>query len=349
MAEPGSLPSAGDPQLGMEYEVTLGHIVPGGYVLAFIEGRTIFVRHGIPGERVRICVREVHKRFVRADVVAILQASEYRVEPPCRYAGECGGCDFQHIDLAHQRELKSDMLNDALRRQGGIERVVPVEQVPGAPDGLHWRTRVRWQTDSKGNRGFYRYRSHDVVAVDECLTMAPGAQDGDGPFSQVHVGISELLQHVVIDWANPREGEHWWDLFGGAGLFAQALAQRGAAVDVVDSSADAISALDRRRLAGVRGWHSSVRDWLPTQGDVDGIVADPPRAGIGAELIGSLATRRARMIIMVSCHPVTLARDLAALHANGYQLTAMRAFDAFPMTKHIEVIAALVPQRQRID
>jgi len=336
------VPASGDFHVGEELDVELSHVVPGGHVLAHARGRTLFVRHGIPGERVRIVVTEVQKRAIRADVIAVHDPSPHRVDPPCRYAGQCGGCDWQHVELAHQRILKSQMLSDALRRQGRIDLHVPVEKVPGSDDGLRWRTRVRWQFDASGQRGFYRHRSHEVVPVDDCLITEVDAPDTAVAFSQVHRGIGPVLQATVVEFGTPKSGEHWWDLFGGNGLFAQALIDKGVRVDVIDTSVEAISAGIDHPL--ITGHCISAGEWVARRLPVDGVVVDPPRAGLGTDLIRGITRMQPRIVVMVSCDPVTFARDLSEFAKCGYVLRAIRAFDAFPMTKHVEIVAALIPQ-----
>jgi tRNA/tmRNA/rRNA uracil-C5-methylase (TrmA/RlmC/RlmD family) len=91
-------------------ELEVGNIAGGGGCVARApDGRVVFVRHSLPGERVMATVTSTTTSFLRADATAILRASEDRVTPPCTYAGpgRCGGCDFQHMALAAQRRLKA--------------------------------------------------------------------------------------------------------------------------------------------------------------------------------------------------------------------------------------------------
>ena len=135
------------------------------------DGRVVFVRHGLPGERVRAVVTSETAHFLRADAVAVLQASADRVEPPCPYAGpgRCGGCDFQHVALPAQRLLKAQLVEEQLRRVAKVERSVVVEAVAGDVDGLRWRTRIQLAVDSCGVAGFRRHRSHEIEPVEGCL------------------------------------------------------------------------------------------------------------------------------------------------------------------------------------
>jgi tRNA/tmRNA/rRNA uracil-C5-methylase (TrmA/RlmC/RlmD family) len=158
--------------VGTSVTVDVGPVAHGGHCVARHEGRVVFVRHALPGERVRAVVTEGHESssFWRADAVEVLSASPDRVEPPCPWAGpgRCGGCDWQHASLPAQRALKAAVVREQLSRLAGLEREVVVEDVPGAPDGLGWRTRVRYAVDATGRAGLRAHRSHEVVAIDRC-------------------------------------------------------------------------------------------------------------------------------------------------------------------------------------
>ena len=138
-------------------------------------GRVVFVRHALPGERVRARVTEATASFARAEAVEVLRASPDRVAPRCPHArpGGCGGCDWQHADLAAQRRLKAEVVRDQLRRIAGLDREVTVEPVAGDDDGLGWRTRVRFSVGPGGTAGLLAHRSHDVVEVGDCPIAHP--------------------------------------------------------------------------------------------------------------------------------------------------------------------------------
>ena len=129
--------------VGDRIEVEVGNIAHGGHFIAKHNGQVIFVRHGITGEKVLIEITATSSKVVRADVVEVVEASPARVTPPCKYAhpGGCGGCDFQHIDVAFQRELKRRVVIEQFSRLGGLEVELDVKAVE-PNSGLHWRTRI---------------------------------------------------------------------------------------------------------------------------------------------------------------------------------------------------------------
>nr|MDP9102274.1 TRAM domain-containing protein [Actinomycetota bacterium] len=158
-------------------ELEVGTPAAGGACVARApDGRVVFVRHSLPGERVRASVTATTSSFLRADAVEVLSASPDRVPPPCPYAGpgRCGGCDFQHVAVPAQRALKATLVADQLRHLARIDRPVTVEEVPGAPLGLGWRTRVQFAVDAQGRAGLHRHRSHDLEHVTSCLIAAAG-------------------------------------------------------------------------------------------------------------------------------------------------------------------------------
>lgn len=158
--------------IGTRLRLEVGDIAHGGHAVARHEGQVVFVRHALPGEVVEAVVTKGKEgdRFVFADAVAVLDPSEHRVTPPCPVAGPggCGGCDFQHADIAYQRTLKSRVVAEQLYRLAGIERDVTVEAVPGDQGGLRWRTRMEFATDRDGRAGLRRFHSREVVPLADC-------------------------------------------------------------------------------------------------------------------------------------------------------------------------------------
>jgi tRNA/tmRNA/rRNA uracil-C5-methylase (TrmA/RlmC/RlmD family) len=191
-------------------------------------------------------------------------------------------------------------------------------------------------------------------------------------FWQVHPGAARTFVEAVMGAAQVRPGERALDLYAGVGLFASALALAvGPTGQVVAVESDPEAAdLARENLAdhstvavltarvddafgvarpsrrgsakqrGSRPRKASRSTLMPTAADV--VVLDPPRTGAGRGVCGEIAALRPRVVVYVACDPAALARDTAYLADLGYRLDGLRAFDAFPMTHHVECVASFV-------
>jgi tRNA/tmRNA/rRNA uracil-C5-methylase (TrmA/RlmC/RlmD family) len=165
-------------------------------------------------------------------------------------------------------------------------------------------------------------------------------------FWQVHPAAADTLATAVLDLLDPQPGETAWDLYGGAGLFAAALASAGARVTLVESASGAADAArtnlaDLPRVEVVEAWVERVLPRLT--GPVDLVVLDPPRSGAGASVVRALVAAAPRAIAYVACDPAAFARDVRTFREAGWQLLALRAYDCFPMTHHIECVGLLTP------
>jgi tRNA/tmRNA/rRNA uracil-C5-methylase (TrmA/RlmC/RlmD family) len=401
--------------------VTVGPVAHGGHCVARHEGRVVFVRHTLPGERVLVRVTEDrHPGYCRADAIEVRTPAPGRVARPCPFSGpgRCGGCDWQHVAPDEQRRLKAAVVREQLARLAGLHDVaVTVEELPGGP--LRWRSRARFAVDRSGAPGLRRHRSHDVVVLDDCpITAGPAASavlghrwpgagavdvsmdatgavtttrldrrghpqatrvlppgsevpaeptaraerraggrdwevEGTG-FWQVHPAAADALVAAVESFAAVRTGDTVLDLYAGAGLFGGALAPavgRGGRVVCVEADAAACAAADANlaALPQAEVWQGEVdaeglADLIAELGEgPDVVVLDPPRAGAGPAVSTQIAATGARAVVYVACDPAALARDVAAFGQAGYRLAALRSFDAFPMTAHVECVALLEP------
>ncbi|WP_427915679.1 class I SAM-dependent RNA methyltransferase [Rhodococcus sp. KRD162] len=188
---------------GLLVEVELGAPGHGGFCVARHDGRVMFVRHGLPGERVLAKVTEDRgKSFCRADAVEILTPSKDRVEAVCPISGPGGSgcCDYSHASLEAGRAMKASVVAEQLRRVAGIEREVLVEELPGTGDGRGWRTRVRLAVDAGGRPGFHRYRSSSILTELGCPQMDSLAYEG---LSDTRWRAGSELQ-VVMDGSGER-------------------------------------------------------------------------------------------------------------------------------------------------
>ena len=171
-------------------------------------------------------------------------------------------------------------------------------------------------------------------------------------FLQINADMAGELIRLVGECAGNVRGEKVFDLYGGVGSYGAELARRGATCTTCDADVEAIrcgrQAARHAGLDGVRFVHSDVlrflRQGLEAGRSADVVVANPPRAGFGPGVAQALGSYRPRRVVVVSCDPATLARDLKELLGRGYRLERVIPVDLFPQSAQVEVVASLVGQ-----
>ena len=170
------------PAESSDYEtalLTLDRFGTLGDTVAEFEGREISVFGGIPGERV-VCrivrYRRRRKAVVSAMVMDVLEPSAHRVAPPCPYFGPCSGCQWQHIDYAHQLELKREAVKQAIDEYDSLSGAEVGGTMP-SEDVFGYRNHARFTVRRHGFLGFVNRITRRFVKIDECLLMAPGINE----------------------------------------------------------------------------------------------------------------------------------------------------------------------------
>ena len=152
----------------MEQDVTLTTLTYGGDAMGRLaDGRAVFVRLGLPGERVRIRLTDEKRGFARGELVEILEPSPRRTVPRCIHFGECGGCHYQHMPYEDQLRAKKEILRDQLTRIGRIADP-PVSETVASPSPWNYRNHVQFHLTEKGELGYVRAQVPSVFAVKEC-------------------------------------------------------------------------------------------------------------------------------------------------------------------------------------
>ncbi len=191
---------------------------------------------------------------------------------------------------------------------------------------------------------------------DWCAERIPGATtaaiDYAAAGERYHVGrrsffqVNRFLVDRLVETAVGGEsGNCALDLYAGVGLFTLPLARRFAQVDAVERGEGAACDLESnasRAGLKVTVHRADTESYLEAAGgEIDLVLADPPRAGLGRTAVARLLALRSRRMVIVSCDPATLARDLAALAGGGYRLSRLTMVDLFPRTCHMETVARL--------
>jgi tRNA/tmRNA/rRNA uracil-C5-methylase (TrmA/RlmC/RlmD family) len=271
------------PVPGDKLTLTVSDIAFGGEGVARHETFVVFVPFVAPGEVVEVEVTEVKKRFARARLRRVVTRSLERVEPLCRYYGDCGGCQYQHLNYATQLRLKQKQVAELFQRVGQFDPglVGPVVPCP-QPYGYRNRIMIRsqWDKFKQGlNIGFIRADSRLVVDVEECRIAEPALNE---QIRQVRNhppprgGIKVVLRIPPAGWEVPKDSffqnnffllpklieaaarllrqagtRHLVDLFCGVGFFSLELGDQVESFIGVELDGLAIQAA--RRNAAARG------------------------------------------------------------------------------------------------
>ena len=358
-------------------EVRIEKVAHGGHFIARNDGQVIFIRDTAPGELVEIEITSKAKGFLRANVLKVIEASPERISPPCPYAGKCGGCDFQHLNLPYQRVLKGEVIKEQFSRIAKMDVNVKVHEVSPT---TRYRTHIRGVANEAGEFGIYASRSHDIIPIKDCLIageelhvsdiaiekyepMEPvEVPEGDqirevkgkkllvkaGAFWQRHRSAPDVLTDVFLDLAKLKAGDHLLDLYGGVGLFTSVALEKigvGGRIDLIESSIPATESAREnfKSNLNVNVIREDVAKALKAIKRADVVVLDPPRAGAGAEVVDQLLRIAPSRIVYVACDPASLARDVQRFVANGWKLAQIDGYDLFPMTQHIETVCLLLP------
>jgi 23S rRNA (uracil1939-C5)-methyltransferase len=156
-------------------EVEIERILPGGVGLAHADGKTVLVSLAAPGDVVQVKVDREQGNVLFASIVAVVQPSPLRIDPPCPYFGRCGGCDFQQLTYEAQLAAKREIILDCLHRIARLD-IATVEVVPSSAE---WRYRLRatWQIDQDQQLiGYYERGSRRVCDVVDCAVLSPELQ-----------------------------------------------------------------------------------------------------------------------------------------------------------------------------
>ncbi len=402
--------------LGVEIGDTLtleaGEFDERGLAISDYDGAPVTIAGAIPGETVSVTVIKVYQDRVATRVDSVCEPSKNRVEPECRYFGECSGCQWQHIDYGRQLEIKHQIVKAALQPYEILCEIEVDETLP-SPTQFGYRNHARFTVGRGGENGvagFMNADSRRFVRIDECLIMDDrinetlaqlqgrldrmtqfsvrvGTNTGDAIIQPIlpaeiqdvpsgrqryveevqgakfqvaassffQVNTSQLAQIIdeIVGMLELDGTGTLVDLYCGVGTFARLLSPYVKRVIGIEESASAVA--DARVNCSDVGnvefveakAELAVQELAQTGLKIDFAIIDPPRIGCDPQALEALTVLSPRRIMMVSCNPITMARDLDALCATGFKLISVRPVDMFPQTRHVESLALLEATSQK--
>jgi len=200
------------PSLGANLTLTIDDVAFGGEGVGRCGEFVVFVPFVAQGEKVEVEMTEVKTRFGRARLLQVLEPSLDRVVPACRYFGDCGGCQYQHIAYPEQLRIKHKQICDLFQRIGGFDKAV-IDPVTPCPQPYGYRNRImirsQWDKFKQGlNIGFIRADNRLVVDIEGCTIAEPVLNE------QIqHVrrnpppkgGLKVVLRVAAEEWEVPRD------------------------------------------------------------------------------------------------------------------------------------------------
>jgi 23S rRNA (uracil1939-C5)-methyltransferase len=400
-------------------------------------GKSVFVPFVLEGEEAEVTITEQKSGFARGRLDEVTHQSPHRREPLCPYFLRCGGCHYQHSSYVHQLEIKQRVLREALLRTAKLNLDRELIVHPSPEWNYRNRTRLKVQTVPEFALEYYRFRSHDLLPIEQCPISSPlinraisavwqlGRSDGiprslreleffsdhsdsallvegycgrgtstsdaqqiaerlsqilpevqgvaafeqpepnqfseprrlaesgkigiqyeaAGTSYQVSAGaffqVNRFLIHELTDEVCKGEkGQLALDLYAGVGLFSALLQRSFAQVIAVEASQTSHGDLKHNCGREVKAVLATTEQYLQHSSELrpDLVVADPPRGGLGENVVRGLAKLNVARLTYVSCEPSTLARDLRMLIGLGFKIEGAHLFDLFPQTYHIESV-----------
>ena len=344
-------------------DLKIEDIAFGGKGVARKKGKAVFIPFTIEGELVSARITREKKQFAEAEIVDLRERSLHRVEPPCPYFVRCGGCAYQHIDYAHQLEIKSRQVRDALQRIGKLSDV-PMRPIIPSPLIYAYRNRITVHAEN-GVIGYFRRDSHRLIDVEGCPIAMDEvnreladlrahdvrdghytlrARSGTRVFSQPNDGVANPLRDLIVRLL-PSNQNFLIDAFCGAGFFAKALIEKFERVIGIDWDRFAIAAAKENASAKESYIAGDVDAELSSllatcKRDKTAMIVDPPAIGLSAPLRKTIVDFAPARFIYVSCNPATLARDLSEFEQR-FKIESVTPLDMFPQTAEIEAVAHL--------
>lgn len=402
-------------------------------------GKSVFVPFVLDGENVEAEITEQKPGFSRAGLERVIEPAAARIQPGCPYFQRCGGCHYQHTSYPNQLTIKASVLRETLRRTAKIELPCELQVHPSPEWNYRNRTRLKVQTSPEFALGYYKFRSHDLLPIEQCPISSPlinqamtqlwtagnenkipdylreielfanaadtelllelycrpgtprreareiaqqfmailpaakgvavfehSAKQVAEPQLLAHCGDAELryetkavayrvsagaffqanrfLINELVDLATgDMSGKLALDLYAGVGLFSAVLARTFAQVIAVEASQTSLADLRHNCGQEVKAVRATTEKYLAQSSELhpDLVVADPPRGGLGENVVRNLARLDVTRITYVSCDPSTLARDLRTFVGLGYRIAEAHLVDLFPQTFHIESVFRL--------
>ena len=358
-------------------EVKIAKIISNGCGIGWADGKTFFVPYTCPGETVEIKSATKEKSFFYVEDFELLEASPERRKPLCKHYGICGGCSLQHISYPAQLRIKKAIFLELLKQNQISCEIDPIVITPGET-GLRTRAKLfsfkgKPAYRKKRSSDFVQIESCpllDPVFFEKIVRDIPKRR-GDTQFEyskstgdfmpgadtlrkSVNGKIMKIRRNsffqsseegagimcsLVMREAEETGAKNAVDLFCGSGLFSLFLADKGIKTTGYEIEEAACKSYaenlgNRAKIVKINAYD------LKRLEKTDLVVADPPRAGLGAKL-SEIVSSSTDNLVYIACEPPNLVRDLKTFFAKGFHVKHLYIIDLFPDTPHFETVCVL--------
>ncbi|MFN3455272.1 MAG: class I SAM-dependent RNA methyltransferase [Pseudobdellovibrio sp.] len=376
--------------LHSEHIVKIEKLAVGGHGIARINHKdrkvAVFVSQSAPDDKVKIKITAADKNFLTALIVETIEPSPSRVNPPCKYVAECGGCPWQHIHEKSQIAQKELILKD-LFSKFLPQTAYTLETTVTSPKQFEYRNRIQLKQLGR-SIGFFKPESHDIVDIEDCLIAETplrewfkthkaqvkpsdklkkyelklnsehkvefypiGTKSEGLAFAQVNQYVNDLLINKTLEFFKTIHPKSLTEFYAGSGNFTFPIAHllTDTKIDAIELNPDltqkATDTIKSLKLHKRIRFYTTKSEFFPLRQSIsqDMVMLDPPRQGCEKLLLEKIADTAPQYILYISCHPVSLVRDLQVLQKNGYnfEIKHLQIFDMFPQTDHFETLCLL--------
>ena len=221
----------------VETTMTIERLAHGGHGVGYVDGMAVFAPRTAPGDRIHVRLVDQRRRYAFGEMVELLDASPWRVPPPCPLFERCGGCHLQHLPYDRQLDLKADQVRDSLTRIGKLPDV-PVSPTLASPAPLAYRNKVVYHYDAdSGALGMVARGERRILDIADCLITDPRANAVLARIRQLaasQAALRQVLKHVQVQ-VGQRTGEVLVTVIVAAPLAAAAQQALWAGIDDVAS------------------------------------------------------------------------------------------------------------------
>lgn len=341
-----------------EINFKIDHIDPLGQGVFKDNDQVYFIPKTLPGEKGQAKILKSKKNIHFCELVSLTEQSDQRIAPECPHFSQCSGCHFLHTNYENELNYK---LNSFERMLKTFDH--PEIKVIQSPKRLHYRNRIQLHRQKK-TIGFHKYQSKDLVHTPHCkifrdelnsnfqkvfqgkerfnkhieLYWKDGAVQvssdknyAQGGFTQVNEEVNQLMKNSLKEKFSNHENLDVLDLFAGDGNLSDCLNfSHRVCMDIYPRDYQEFLNVDLYST-------SAIHKLRETQFDL--LLLDPPRSGF-KELNQWALKYRPKEIVYISCHPMTMIRDLKTLHGS-YKIQEVMMIDLFPSTHHFEALIHL--------